>query len=577
MSNELSISIGQHTDKGRKQVNQDFHGALVPKNPLLTLKGVAIAIADGISSSDVSQIASQSAVTNFLDDYYCTSESWSVKTSVERVLTASNAWLHSQTQQSHFRFDRDRGYVCTFSAVVIKSTTAHVFHIGDTRVYRLRNAVLEQLTEDHRTWISSEQSYLARAMGATQQLETDYRSLPVERGDVFILTTDGVHEHVTSQSIIDCVAKFPADPNTAAKLLVQMALDNGSSDNLTIQILRVNDLPSQDVSEVLQQLNELPLPPLLQPRMEFDGYRIVRELHASHRSHIYLAVDEATNTTVVIKTPSIDLQLDRAYLERFLMEEWIAKRINSAHVLKPCSVTRKCNYLYVTMEYIEGKTLTQWMIDNPKPSIDAIRNVIEQVAKGLVAFHRMEMLHQDLRPDNIMIDSTGTVKIIDFGSVRVAGIAESTPNVEEDILGTVQYTAPEYFLGEAGSTRSDLFSLGVIAYQMLSGRLPYGDKVARSRTRSAQYKLIYDSVLDDDREIPAWIDSVLKKAVHPDPHKRYQELSEFVYDLRHPSQEFLNRATPPLIERNPVRFWKGVSFILLLIIVLMLRAKSGHP
>jgi len=577
MSNELSISIGQHTDKGRKQVNQDFHGALVPKNPLLTLKGVAIAIADGISSSDVSQIASQSAVTNFLDDYYCTSESWSVKTSVERVLTASNAWLHSQTQQSHFRFDRDRGYVCTFSAVVIKSTTAHVFHIGDTRVYRLRNAVLEQLTEDHRTWISSEQSYLARAMGATQQLETDYRSLPVERGDVFILTTDGVHEHVTSQSIIDCVAKFPADPNTAAKLLVQMALDNGSSDNLTIQILRVNDLPSQDVSEVLQQLNELPLPPLLQPRMEFDGYRIVRELHASHRSHIYLAVDEATNTTVVIKTPSIDLQLDRAYLERFLMEEWIAKRINSAHVLKPCSVTRKCNYLYVTMEYIEGKTLTQWMIDNPKPTIDAIRNIIEQVAKGLVAFHRMEMLHQDLRPDNIMIDSTGTVKIIDFGSVRVAGIAESTPNVEEDILGTVQYTAPEYFLGEAGSTRSDLFSLGVIAYQMLSGRLPYGDKVARSRTRSAQYKLIYDSVLDDDREIPAWIDSVLKKAVHPDPHKRYQELSEFVYDLRHPSQEFLNRATPPLIERNPVRFWKGVSFILLLIIVLMLRAKSGHP
>ena len=259
------------------------------------------------------------------------------------------------------------------------------------------------------------------------------------------------------------------------------------------------------------------------------------------------------------------------------MEEWIAKRINSAHVLKPCSVTRKCNYLYVTMEYIEGKTLTQWMIDNPKPSIDAIRNIIEQVAKGLVAFHRMEMLHQDLRPDNIMIDSTGTVKIIDFGSVRVAGIAESTPNVEEDILGTVQYTAPEYFLGEAGSTRSDLFSLGVIAYQMLSGRLPYGDKVARSRTRSAQYKLIYDSVLDDDREIPAWIDSVLKKAVHPDPHKRYQELSEFVYDLRHPSQEFLNRATPPLIERNPVRFWKGVSFILLLIIVLMLRAKSGHP
>ncbi|MES1195523.1 MAG: bifunctional protein-serine/threonine kinase/phosphatase, partial [Steroidobacter sp.] len=565
--NELNISTGHYSDRGRKEINQDFHGVCIPKKPLLNLKGVAVAIADGISTSQVSQIASQSAVKSFFEDYFCTSETWTVKTSAQRVLAAINSWLYSQTQQSQFRFDRDRGFVCTFSAVVIKSTTAHLFHVGDARIYRLRKQTLEQLTEDHRTWTSPEQSYLARALGASPQLDVDYRSMPVERNDVFVLATDGVHEHITPQLMIEIITRHNADLDLAAKQIANHAFEAGSDDNLTVQLMKVDDLPDQEAAEVLQQFSELPPAPPLAPRMQFEGYRIVRELHASHRSHIYLAVDEQTSSTVVIKTPSIDLQHDQAYLERFQMEEWIARRINSAHVLKPVSLNRPRNYIYVVMEYIEGQTLSQWMIDNSRPDIESVRNIVGQVAKGLAAFHRMEMLHQDLRPDNIMIDTTGTVKIIDFGSVRVAGIAEASSIVDENILGTVQYTAPEYFLGEAGSPRSDLFSLAVIAYQMLSGKLPYGAQVAKSRSRSAQLKLIYDSVLDDDREIPAWIDGVLKKAVHPDPYKRYQELSEFVYDLRHPTQEFLNRTTPPLIERNPVRFWKGVSFILLVIII----------
>lgn len=205
--------------------------------------------------------------------------------------------------------------------------------------------------------------------------------------------------------------------------------------------------------------------------MVFDGYKIIRELHASSRSHVYLAVDSETDNQVIIKTPSIDLQGDTAYLERFLMEEWIARRINSAHVLKPCAQTRKRHYIYIVTEFIDGQTLTQWMIDNRKPSIETVRRIVEQIARGLRAFHRLEMLHQDLRPDNIMIDSTGTVKIIDFGSTKVAGIAEiTTPIAQEDIQGTAQYIAPEYLLGESGSSRSDLFSLRIITYQMLTGK-----------------------------------------------------------------------------------------------------------
>jgi serine/threonine protein kinase len=170
-----------------------------------------------------------------------------------------------------------------------------------------------------------------------------------------------------------------------------------------------------------------------------------------------------------------------------------------------------------------------------------------------------------------MIDKTGTVKIIDFGSTRVKGVVEASPSTNpDDILGTAQYTAPEYFLGEGGSSRSDMFSLAVIAYHMLTGRLPYGAQIAKARTRSQQRRLAYASALDDNREIPAWIDEVLKKALQPDPLKRFEELSEFVHNLRRPAKSFVSPTFTPLIERNPLLFWKAGTFILAIAVVLLL-------
>jgi serine/threonine protein kinase len=459
---------------------------------------------------------------------------------------------------------------------VVKSTTAHIFHVGDTRIYRLQDSTLEQLTNDHRVSVSQDQSHLSRALGVTPQIEIDYHALPVDAGDIFLFATDGVYEFASAKFIAETIHKHANDLDTAARTIVGQAYQQGSNDNLTVQIVRVDELPDQDAEEVYQKLTELPFPPLLEPRKTFDGYQIIREVHSSSRSHIYLVVDGETNTSVILKTPSIDLRNDAAYLERFLMEDWIARRINNAHVLKPRDQTRKRNYLYVVTEFIDGQTLTQWMIDNPKPDLETVRGIVEQIAMGLRAFHRLEMLHQDLRPNNIMIDTTGTVKIIDFGSTRVAGIVENaTPIEQHNLLGTAPYTAPEYFLGESGTTRSDLFSLGIIAYQMLSGKLPYGTKVAKTRTRAAQRKLTYRSLLDDHREIPPWIDDALKKAVHPDPTKRYDELADFTYDLRHPNEAYVNKTRPPLIERDPVAFWRTVSLILALILVALLIAYHG--
>jgi len=571
MAQHLKLSIGQYSDRGRKEINQDFHGISIPHEPQLSAKGIAIALADGISSSSVSQIASETAIKSFLSDYFCTSEAWSVKKSAHQVLQATNSWLYSLTQQSDFRYDKNKGYVCTLSALIFKSTHAHILHVGDARIYRLRSNNLEQFTLDHRHWVSQEESYLSRALGIETQLDIDYQCLELAVDDIFLLATDGVYEFLDQQFILDAIHQHADDFEAAAKFLVMSAYEKGSDDNLTAQLVRVDELPEQTTQEIYQQLTELPFPPPLEARNTFDGYQIVRQVHSTSRSHVYLAQDSETHEQVIIKTPSIDLRTDPAYLERFLLEEWIARRLNSPYVLKPCAQTRKRNFTYVVTEYIEGQTLSQWMIDNPKPDMETVRGIVEQIVKGLHAFHRMEMLHQDLRPENIMIDTTGTVKIIDFGATRVAGILEiSTPIERTDLLGTAQYTAPEYFLGESGTPYSDMFSLAVITYQMLSGRLPYGTQVAQARTKAAQNRLVYQSVLNEEREIPAWIDEVLRKALHPNPYKRYAELSEFIYDLRHPNITFLNKSRPPLIERNPVLFWKSVSLGLSLIIVWLL-------
>ena len=564
----LQITLGQASDRGRKPLNQDFHGARVPGQPQLAMKGVALALADGISTSSVSHIASQIAVGGFLEDYYSTPEAWSVRKSAQRVLAATSAWLYSQTRQSEYRYDSERGYVCTFSALIIKSTTAYLFHVGDSRIYRLQDGQLEQLTRDHQLRAGADTRYLARALGISQHLEIDHLQLPVEQGDLFMLATDGLYEFVTAADVDALLAVGGDDLDQVCRDLVQLALRRGSTDNLTVQLLRIDTLPPPAAMELSQHLHSLPPAPLLQSRMLFDGYRIERELHASSRSHVYLATDIESGEAVALKVPSIDQREDQSYLERLMLEEWIARRVHNPHVLPAPAQTRPRRYLYTVSRFVEGQTLQQWSLDNPLPPLQKVRDIVEQIGRGLNAFHRLDMLHQDLRPQNILINHAGTVTLIDFGSVSVAGLAEMAPPANEPILGTRQYSAPEYFLGRAGTPASDLFSLAVITYQLLTGQLPYGTAVSQATSRAAQLRLTYRSVSHYRQDLPPWLDEVLKKALQPDPGKRHGAISEFVFALGQSAHPGAADVPASLMERNPVAVWQGVSLLLLVLLLL---------
>ncbi len=566
MTNQtLKISIGSFSDKGIKVRNEDFLGAIIPEGVQLTHKGIAIAIADGMSGSDAGHEASHCCVVSFLSDYYSTPDSWSVKQAGQKILSATNSWLYSQGQQ---RYESVKGMVSTLSILVLKSNTAHIFHIGDSRIYRLRKGNLEQMTRDHRVWISDEKNYLNRAMGIEPRLEVDYKAFPLEKGDVFFTSTDGVHDFIAEKTL-KSLLQSEDDLELIAQRIVQHASDNKSDDNLSCQVLSVDDIPLAKEDEVLRRYANLPFPPPLEAGMVLDGYKIEAEMHASTRTQIYRALDTQTNTRVILKTPSVLYEDDTHYIEHFLHEEWAGKRITHDNVLRVLDTDRVKTCIYYATEFIDGETLREWINNHPKPYIREIRLIIQQIAKGLRAFHRMEMLHQDLKPENIIIDKQGTVKIIDFGSVKIAGIAEMTPlekHQDENILGTLNYTAPEYHLGQRGTVKSDLYSLAVITYEMINGALPFGGDMPEKPNKINLAKLDYVPSFHKNAMVPIWIDGALKKATSIYPQGRYDEISEFIYDLSTPNPMFLKEGerNMPLIERNPLIFWKSLSGVLLL-------------
>ena len=411
-------------------------------------------LADGISSSNVSRIASESTVKGFLTDYYCTSEIL-VGEDLGAARDRGDQFLALCADAAEPARLRQGQGLCVHA----ERHGHQVARRAHLSCRRLRGSTaspasaLEQLTNDHRVVISSEESYLGRALGVNPQIEIDYRMLKVEAGDVFVLATDGVYEHVDARFVARHDPRQRGRSRRGRRVIVAGGLPQRQP--------RQSDRPDRPDRRGAARRSERAVragagAAAAAAAGGADGVRRLPDrarAACSSRSHIYLAVDTDNDALVVLKIPSIDLRDDPAYLKRFMMEEWVARRINSAHVLKPCAQSRKRNYLYVVIEFIEGQTLRQWMIDNPKPDLETVRGIVEQIASGLQAFHRMEMLHQDLRPDNIMIDKTGTVKIIDFGSTRVKGVVEAAPSDQSATTSSAPRSTPRRNISWARAAR----------------------------------------------------------------------------------------------------------------------------
>jgi len=185
-----------------------------------------------------------------------------------------------------------------FSMIIsapLKPGRLHIFHIGDSRIYRFRQnskaGDLELLTTDHRVWISDKKNYLSRAMGIDSHLDIDYKTLAIEEGDIFLMTTDGIHDYLSDQQLKEHLKADSVIDVTADKIVMH-ALDQKSHDNVTCQIIKIDTLPSQDANEVYNELTQLPFPPHLGPGMTMDGFEILEEVHASTTSQLYKVRDK---------------------------------------------------------------------------------------------------------------------------------------------------------------------------------------------------------------------------------------------------------------------------------------------
>ena len=562
---KLKVCIGGYSTAGKRSVNQD---AFAVKDPYSALekntKGIVACVADGVSCSNKGQQASHTSVTQFISDYYSTNQNWDVKQSASKVLNSLNSWLYQHNQDDL----RHNGLITTFSSLILKSNTAHLLHIGDSRIYRYRAEQLKQLSHDHCRAVYNQNTVLTRALGMDCHLDIDYQAIPLQVGDVYMLSSDGVHDYLDKTILSEYLSTLDESSDTKefeqlAQVICNDALAQGSSDNISCLLVKITSLPSADLSELFSHLSSLIIPPALQVGNEIDCFKIDKILHQGARSHVYLATDKSSSKkSVVLKMPSLNFEEDENYLLGFYKEQWVGQSINHPNVMSIAYNIKGSAFLYHICEHIEGTSLRQWMLQNPKPDLQQAYDIIGKIVNAVRVLQRAGMVHRDLKPENIIISTQGNIKLIDFGTVKVNGFEEIVKEQQEQPLGAVDYIAPEYLNEGQSSALSDLFSIAVIAYELLSGHLPYPTNQAQSLDRARQYSWIYQPIQTHRAELSSRLDNVLQRALDPKPSKRYSTMSEFVAELTTIQKRLaLKQPKKPLLERDPVKFWQSLAFI----------------
>ena len=567
---DLQLCIGGFSSKGLKAENEDAFAAIVPDSHELRAKGAVAAIADGLSSANKAADASQLAVTQFIQEYLVTPETWSTQKSAAKVLTSLNNWLYSQGGFVEGLADENSPqWLTTFSALIAKSTTGYIFHVGDTRITKYRNQQLEVITRDHNRKQIGQQALLTRALGADNRLEVDVHKVDLQSGDLYMLSCDGIHDYITKatfQSLFDSLPLSPkkSDLEAFSIKIVNTALEQGSNDNVTCLLVYVLAVPNRKLAEIQRDLSAKSIPPALKVGQKLDGYLVKKVIHASIRSHLYLVIDVETDKPYVLKAPSANFADDAIYLQGFMREAWVGERIKHGNVMRVLPGRKNSQFLYHVCEYLQGQTLGEWLHDNPKPSIALVRDIMKQVISALRAFQRLDLVHRDLKPDNIMIDQYGHIKLIDYGTVFVASLDENQETIKEEVpFGSLNYIAPETLLHMKADNQSDLFSLGVICYEMLSGELPYKPMQRAEVTIKDYNSMQYRSIKQFRPELPLWLDLSLQKATEADPRLRYKAFSEFFADLSNPKTNAVEEyKSQPLLKRNPILFWQSLSALL---------------
>ncbi len=557
----LQFDIGQSSVTGPRERNEDYVGVITPVNEQLSIKGALIAVADGVSGNAGGGEASEMTVRTVTSDYYATPDTWEPLVALDKVLTAANRWLIAQANAN-----RDMaGMATTLSMLLLRGQRYYSAHVGDTRIYLLRDGALKLLTTDH-VWDRPDMRHvLKRAVGLDQHLAVDFGEGQLQIGDVFALMSDGVWETLGEQNIHKTLGLYD-NPQMICDHLTKLALEKGSQDNSTAVAIKITQLGEDTLSELLAGGKHLSVPDTkLNIGETIDDFEVVELLHESRASLLYKVRHTQTKQLFVLKTLQPLLATDIDSCNGLLNEEWLAKRVVSQYVPQvfPLSIEKRSK-LYYIMSWHEGATLQQRLDSGHHFTVAGTGKIGVDIMRGIGALHRLNIVHRDIKPANVHLASDQRLRILDLGVALSSGVGkiEAMQNP-----GTPSFMAPELFDGGAASPQSDIYAAGVTLYHLLTRKYPYGEIEPFQRPK-------FGMPIPPTRyrpDVSHWLENIILKAIAHDAKNRFETAEEMMIALEHGElKPILAPARTPLIARARFVKWQWIAIFSLIVNFMLL-------
>lgn len=559
LPNRLQLAIGHASLTGPRERNEDFCGVATPDGAELDSKGVLAAVADGIGGHKGGREAAEYTVRGLLADYFATPETWAVPRAIETVTTALNRWVIAEAGRNA----ELAGMATTLSALVLRGRRYYTAHIGDSRIYCLRQGRLQPLTVDH-TWEHPElNNVLSRAIGLDPRVLMDFSDGDLAVHDRFLLVSDGVWGVLPDALITEVLLDHP-EPQAAAAALTSLALAQGGHDNATAVVIDVLALADAGLRDSLECDVRLPLPHRLKPGHEIDGMVVEEVLHDARETLLYRVRQLRTGQQLVLKTLQPSLEGDAEASAALLMEAWRARRVVSPYFPQVVPAEQQ-SALYYLMTWHAGATLGARLESGQHFPVGEVVRLGIALLKAIGVLHRLDIVHRDIKTENIHLGQDGVLRLLDLGVAL--SLAERQPGDSVGRAGTPSYMAPELFADAPPEPGFDLYAAGVTLYQLLTRKYPYGEIEPFQTPKFGEP----EAPTRWRPEIPGWLENVLLKAVAREAKDRFETAEEFVLALERGALRPLSApGRRPLAQRNPLMFWKVVALLSILLNILLL-------